>query len=70
MGTPPIIHPGLFDGCVETKSTMKNVAEVSGGPLLAIIALSAVQSFPRLLIHNAIWFINTSTMLGTREVIG
>ena len=39
-------------------------------PLLAIIALSAVQSFPRLLIHNAILFINTSTMLGTRKVIG
>ena len=35
-----------------------------------IIALSAVQSFPRLLIHNAILFINTSTMIGTREVIG
>ena len=38
--------------------------------LLAIITLSAAQSFPRLLIHNAILFINTSTMLGTREVIG
>ena len=39
-------------------------------PLLAIIALSAIQSSPRLLIHNAILFINTSTMHGTREVIG
>ena len=38
--------------------------------LLAIIALLAVQSFPWLLIHNAILFINTSTMLDTREVIG
>ena len=28
--------------------------------LLEIIALSAVQSFPRLLIHNAILFINTA----------
>ena len=36
--------------------------------LLEIIALSAAQSFPRLLIHNAILFINTSTMLGTKAV--
>ena len=40
------------------------------GTLLEIIALSAVLSFPRLLIHNTIFFINTSTMLSTREVIG
>ena len=38
--------------------------------LLEIVALSAVQSFPRLLIHNAFLFINTSTMLGTKEVTG
>ena len=38
--------------------------------LLAIIALSALQSFPWLLIHNAILFINTSTMHGTTEAIG
>ena len=38
--------------------------------LLEIITLSAVESFPRLLIHNAILLIKTSTMLGTGEVIG
>ena len=32
---------------------------------LAIIALSVVQSFTRILIHNAILYINTSTVLGT-----
>ena len=40
--------------------------EVKWCTLLAMIALSAVQS----LIHNAILFINTSTMLGTTKVIG
>ena len=39
-------------------------------PLLAIIALSALQSFPQLLIHNAILCINTSTMHGATEAIG
>ena len=38
--------------------------------VLEIIVLSAAQSFPRLLIHNAILFINTPTMHGTKEVIG
>ena len=38
--------------------------------LLAIMALSALQSFPWLLIHNAILFINISTVHGTREAIG
>ena len=38
--------------------------------LLAMIALLAVQSFARTLIHNAILSINTSTMLGTSQGIG
>ena len=33
-------------------------------------ALSAIQSFERILIHNAIFFINTSTMFGETNVIG
>ena len=35
-----------------------------------MIALSAVQSFARIPIHNAILFINSSTMLGTSKAIG
>ena len=45
----------------------------SGKPnavLLAIVALSAVQSFVQILTHNAILFINTSAMFGTTKVIG
>ena len=37
---------------------------------LVMIALSLVQSFTRILIHNAILFINTLTMFGTTKVIG
>ena len=39
------------------------------GTLLAIIALSAVQSPARTLTHNAILFINISTILGTTTII-
>ena len=35
-----------------------------------MIALLAVQLFARILIHNAILFINTSTMPGIIKVIG
>ena len=41
-----------------------------GGTLLEMIALSPVQSFPRILIHKAILFINTFTIFGTTKVIG
>ena len=41
----------------------------SPSSLLAMIVLSAVQSFQRILIHNAILFIKTSTMLGTTKDI-
>ena len=36
----------------------------------AMVNLSVVQSFTRILIHNALLFINTSTMLGITKVIG
>ena len=35
-----------------------------------MVTLSAVESFVQILIHNAILFINTSTMLETTKVIG
>ena len=61
------IQPGyknrMFALCVEGISGNKNT-------LLEIIALSTVQSFARIPIHNVILFINTSTMLGTTKVIG
>ena len=36
--------------------------------LMAMIALSAVQSFAPILIHNAVLFINTSTMHAITKV--
>ena len=43
---------------------------ITESPFGAIIALSTVKSFERILIHNANLFINSPTMLGTRRVIG
>ena len=47
-----------------------DIGEQHPVPLLEMIALSVVQSFAGILIHNAILFINTTTMFGTTIVIG
>ena len=52
-----------------TDSSLK--VEVGSCPTsLEMIILSAVQSFVQMLIHSAILFINTSTILGTTKIIG
>ena len=55
---------------LSTLGPQKGTDVIQTIPLLEIIALPAVQSFPRLLFHNVILFINTLTIPGTREVIG
>ena len=49
----------------------QKIGDTSTHPsLLEMIALSAVQSFAKILIDNVILFINTSTILGTTNGIG
>ena len=59
----------------QNPSEINSIATTAVAPcvfntLPAMIALSAVQSYAWILIHNAVLFINASRMLGITKVIG
>ena len=69
LGFPKLGHQGIISFDVISKSgapNPKDIILVEGG-LLAMIALSAVQSFVRVLVQNPILFINTPTMTGQQR---